>query len=58
MVAAASMGVIQASNDAQLIDLNARVYDPALRKFLTPDQIIADISNSQAWNPGRHRGVA
>lgn len=37
--------------DAQLIDLNARLYDPELGKFLSPDPIIADISDSQAWNP-------
>ena len=42
--------------DAHLIDLNARIYDPALGKFLTPDPIIADISNSQAWNPYDYAG--
>ncbi len=37
--------------DAQLIDLNARLYDPELGKFLSPDPIIADIADSQTWNP-------
>ncbi len=37
--------------DAQLIDLNARLYDPELGKFLSPDPIIADTADSQTWNP-------
>ncbi len=36
--------------DAQLIDLNARVYDPLLAKFMSPDPVIADMDDSQSWN--------
>jgi RHS repeat-associated protein len=36
--------------DAQLIDLNARVYDPLLAKFMSPDPIISDQDDSQSWN--------
>ncbi len=36
--------------DAQLIDLNARVYDPLLAKFMSPDPVIADQDDSQSWN--------
>ncbi len=37
-------------NDLCLVDLNARYYDPALFKFLSPDPVIADPDDSQAWN--------
>jgi len=36
--------------DVQLIDLNARYYDPALAHFLSPDPVISDASDSQALN--------
>jgi RHS repeat-associated protein len=36
--------------DAHLIDLNARIYDPLLGKFLSPDPVIADQDDSQSWN--------
>lgn len=36
--------------DAQLIDLNARVYDPLFGKFLSPDPVISDQDDSQSWN--------
>jgi RHS repeat-associated protein len=36
--------------DAQLIDLNARIYDPLLAKFMSPDPVIADMDDSQSWN--------
>jgi RHS repeat-associated protein len=36
--------------DAHLIDLNARIYDPLLGKFLSPDPMIADQDDSQSWN--------
>jgi len=36
--------------DAHLIDLNARVYDPLIGKFLSPDPIIANQDDSQSWN--------
>ena len=35
---------------AHLIDLNARLYDPLLGKFLSPDPLIGNPDNSQAWN--------
>jgi RHS repeat-associated protein len=34
----------------QLINLNARVYDPLLGKFMSPDPVISDQDNSQSWN--------
>jgi RHS repeat-associated protein len=34
----------------QLINLNARVYDPLLGKFMSPDQVISDRDDSQSWN--------
>jgi RHS repeat-associated protein len=34
----------------QIIDLNARYYDPALARFLEPDPLISDMDDSQAWN--------
>jgi len=36
--------------DAHLIDLNARLYDPLIGKFLSPDPVIADQDDSQSWN--------
>jgi RHS repeat-associated protein len=36
--------------DVQLIDLNARLYDPSIGKFYSPDPIIADQDDSQSWN--------
>jgi RHS repeat-associated protein len=34
----------------QLINLNARVYDPLLGKFMSPDPVISDQDDSQSWN--------
>ncbi len=36
--------------DVQLIDLNARLYDPSIGKFYSPDPIISDQDDSQSWN--------
>ncbi len=36
--------------DAHLIDLNARLYDPLLGKFMAPDPVISDQDDSQSWN--------
>jgi RHS repeat-associated protein len=36
--------------ESQLIDLNARIYDPLLGKFMSPDPIISDQDDSQSWN--------
>ena len=36
--------------DTQLIDLNARVYDPLFGKFMSPDPVISDQDDSQSWN--------
>ena len=33
-----------------LINMNGRVYDPALARFLSPDPFIANPSNSQNYN--------
>jgi len=35
---------------AHLVDLNARLYDPVLGKFLSPDPYITNQDNSQSWN--------
>jgi RHS repeat-associated protein len=34
----------------EIVDLNARYYDPALGRFLAPDPMISDMDDSQAWN--------
>jgi RHS repeat-associated protein len=34
----------------QLIDFNARFYSPTLGRFIQPDSIVPDLTNSQAWN--------
>ena len=34
----------------QLIDFNARFYSPRLGRFIQPDSVIPDLTNSQAWN--------
>jgi RHS repeat-associated protein len=34
----------------EIVDLNARYYDPALGRFLAPDPVISDMDDSQAWN--------
>lgn len=33
-----------------LIDMNGRVYDPALKRFLTPDPFVSDPLSSQAYS--------
>jgi RHS repeat-associated protein/uncharacterized repeat protein (TIGR01451 family) len=33
-----------------LMDYNARFYSPTLGRFIQPDSIIPDMTNSQAWN--------
>ena len=33
-----------------LMDYNARFYSPTLGRFIQPDTIIPDLTNSQAWN--------
>jgi RHS repeat-associated protein len=38
-------------DDLGLINMKGRVYDPALKRFLTPDPVVADIGDSQSWNP-------
>ena len=35
---------------AGLINMNARLYDPVLRKFLSPDNVIPDPSNTQSYD--------
>ena len=42
--------------DAQLIDLNARLYDPRLAKFFSPDPVINDQGDSQSWNAYAYAG--
>lgn len=34
-----------------LINMKGRVFDPLTKRFLTPDPLISDTANSQAWNP-------
>lgn len=33
-----------------LINMNARIYDPVLRKFLSPDNLVADPYNTQSYD--------
>ena len=33
-----------------LVNMNARLYDPILRKFLSPDNLVADPSNTQSYD--------
>jgi hypothetical protein len=34
----------------QLMDFNARFYSPTLGRFIQPDTVVPDLTNSQAWN--------
>lgn len=45
-------------DDAGLIHMQARVYDPRLRRFLTPDPIVTGAGDSQAWNRYSYVGNA
>jgi RHS repeat-associated protein len=36
--------------DLGLIHMNARVYDPAISRFLSADRVVQDIGNSQSYN--------
>ena len=38
-------------DDLGLINMKGRVYDPTLRRFLTPDPVVADTISTQDWNP-------
>lgn len=38
-------------NELGLIDQRGRIYDPATRRFMTPDPIISSLANSQTFNP-------
>src|SRR5690606_27573200 len=33
-----------------LIHMNGRIYDPALRRFLSPDNFVQDVHNTQNYN--------
>ncbi|MFC0343431.1 polymorphic toxin type 23 domain-containing protein [Epilithonimonas hispanica] len=35
---------------AGLINMNARIYDPIIRKFLSPDNLVSDIFNTQTFD--------
>ena len=37
-------------DDLALVNMNGRIYDPALARFLTPDPLVAMRSPSQSWN--------
>jgi RHS repeat-associated protein len=37
-------------DDLGLIDMRGRVYDPALRRFLTPDPVVTDPLSGQSYN--------
>src|SRR5262245_17164103 len=37
-------------DDLGLIDMKGRVYDPVLRRFLTPDPIVGDVLHGQSFN--------
>jgi RHS repeat-associated protein len=36
--------------DSQLVHMNARIYDPAMGRFMTPDSVIPDVNKPQAYN--------
>ncbi|MEO3813452.1 FG-GAP-like repeat-containing protein [Sphaerisporangium sp. B11E5] len=40
----------------KLINMDGRVYDPSLRRFLTPDPIVGAPGNGQSWNPYSYVG--
>ncbi|MCX5231441.1 RHS repeat-associated core domain-containing protein [Streptomyces sp. NBC_00233] len=33
-----------------LINMKGRVYDPAIKRFLTPDPLVSDPTDTQSWN--------
>jgi RHS repeat-associated protein len=37
-------------DDLGLVNMNGRIYDPALARFLTPDPLVSMRSPSQSWN--------
>jgi RHS repeat-associated protein len=37
-------------DELRLIDMNGRVYDPRLRRFITPDPIVSLPMRSESWN--------
>jgi RHS repeat-associated protein len=37
-------------DDLALVNMNGRIYDPALARFLTPDPLVSMRSPSQSWN--------
>ena len=37
-------------DDLGLVNMNGRIYDPAIARFLTPDPVVAMRSPSQSWN--------
>ena len=41
----------QADEDLGLIDMKGRLYDPQTQRFTTPDPVVGDANNGQAWNP-------
>ena len=47
--ALAAMGYTGEPQDS-LVYLRARYYHPALGRFLTPDSMVPDVLNGQAWN--------
>ena len=34
-----------------LINMKGRMYDPVLRRFLTPDPIVSNLASAERWNP-------
>jgi RHS repeat-associated protein len=37
-------------DEMSLVNMNARIYDPVLGRFLSPDSVLPDASNMQAFN--------
>jgi RHS repeat-associated protein len=37
-------------DDLGLVNMNGRIYDPAIARFLTPDPVVSMLSPSQSWN--------
>lgn len=46
----------EADRDLGLINMQGRMYDPTIGRFLTPDPIVHSATSRQAWNPYSYAG--
>lgn len=40
----------RAQRDGGMIDMNLRHYDPATQRFISPDPVVGNVYDTQAWN--------